>query len=905
MPTLSIDWERSPRIIIVDAPDTEISAQQIVDICRDAEDDVENSSYARLVEASGKEPLGGGTTVGITVEMQNAKIGFADRTTKLETGTVTTPDTDGRTLTDSTALFETNLVEIGDLVVNVTDGSHTTIIEVTSETSVLTTGLSGGTDDQFESADAYEVWEVIPCEITGGNVVAIDSVGAELEPLFPTFGVYAKVSKASTGTLSEQGDIQHASYDGSVHVDVTSIISGSAYPSGNSANPVNNWPDAVVINAREGFDQYSVERSTTLDNAEDYTDASFVGKSIIDTVLTIPASTLLDKAEFFNVSLEGSLGDVTIMQNCFLGETNTLNDVQGVIENCSIGPAKLTLGGTSVDLVRFVDCRGAGSALSPPTINCGGDGPEVDIQGYIGQLNIENKTGNSVFEISINGKLILDETVTGGVFFINGSGTLENNSTVPPENIVNNLIQGIHLSELWKWQGLETDNPMTVTPSSRAVADSSVSAVITGDGTTSSIVTRTNTGISLNLPLSTSLLNIGALTAQPIFTRASTATHINAGLVVTAAIDEPRFEDAGLLIEESRTNLVLRSKEFSNTAGGEGWIHFSCTVTANQTNGPEAALTADQITADSGDTSTSMPKVFPNTGAPPRFTLTSGVTYTASVFAKAGTHDKIQLTFFTSTHPATTYANFDLTNGVLGTVGATCTATIDLVGNGWYRCTMTSEATATQSAGGVLYGLVETLAADRNVGFSSAAGTEDVYLWGAQVEAGEFATSYIETTTAQVTRSADFFSYDTDNFVEDFTGGVYAEITPLFGSTISNNAVVVNCTNALVGPMYILDDTTQKVVVGDGTNTNSVDPTFVGGTTFKCATRWSDQTGEIQSIASGVATAAGSYDGAFARTAGTLYIGSDSTGNHLNGNIKGVKVYVVDPTELQLVIDTT
>ena len=108
MPTLSIDWELSPRIIIVDLPDTEITAQDLVDQLRDAEDDVQNTNYEQIVKASGKEDLGGGTLVGITVELQNAKVGFKDRTNKLESGTVTTPDTTGKVLTDSTALFHSS-----------------------------------------------------------------------------------------------------------------------------------------------------------------------------------------------------------------------------------------------------------------------------------------------------------------------------------------------------------------------------------------------------------------------------------------------------------------------------------------------------------------------------------------------------------------------------------------------------------------------------------------------------------------------------------------------------------------------------------------------------------------------------------------------------------------------------
>jgi len=44
--------------------------------------------------------------------------------------------------------------------------------------------------------------------------------------------------------------------------------------------------------------------------------------------------------------------------------------------------------------------------------------------------------------------------------------------------------------ELWKWEGLESGNAMTVTPASRAVSDGTMSATLTGDGITTKTVSR-------------------------------------------------------------------------------------------------------------------------------------------------------------------------------------------------------------------------------------------------------------------------------------------------------------------------------------------------------------------------------------------------------------------------------
>ena len=78
--------------------------------------------------------------------------------TPLETGTVTTADATGVTLTDTAATFQTNGVEVGDVVYNSTDGGAGIVTSITSETVlVCAAGLAGGTNDDFGSGDSYEV----------------------------------------------------------------------------------------------------------------------------------------------------------------------------------------------------------------------------------------------------------------------------------------------------------------------------------------------------------------------------------------------------------------------------------------------------------------------------------------------------------------------------------------------------------------------------------------------------------------------------------------------------------------------------------------------------------------------------------------------------------------------------
>jgi len=240
------------------------------------------------------------------------------------------------------------------------------------------------------------------------------------------------------------------------------------------------------------------------------------------------------------------------------------------------------------------------------------------------------------------------------------------------------------------------------------------------------------------------------------FTRASSAYRVNeSGLLESVATDVARFDHdpltgarRGFLIEESRTNSALQSESLTDAFAAEN-VSFS----ANATTAPDGAATADKMVSGTG----SVEWHRANQGS---ITVTN-TTHTLSIWVKAAGHSHGFIDIYEGDGSGFSDSFvFNLDTGTAGSSlfgGIIDSTDIEEWPDGWYRVWVVF----TPAAGSQFRFDPGIARSDGIRNQFEGNGTDGLYYWGWQVEAGAFPTSYIKTTSASATRAADVASLDT------------------------------------------------------------------------------------------------------------------------------------------------
>ena len=398
----------------------------------------------------------------------------------------------------------------------------------------------------------------------------------------------------------------------------------------------------------------------------------------------------------------------------------------------------------------------------------------------------------------------------------------------------------------------------------------------------------------------------GTLDPRVTFTRSTTARYYNSsGVLTTAAINAPRFDynpstlaPLGLLIEQSSTNLLTYSQDFSNVI----WTKNNSTITTGADIAPDGTQTAQMLVEATGTVTPFLNEVAVKTA--------SAITHTYSSYIKANqrTYAWTQLSDGFG-NGARVY--FNLSTGVISTAAALVgtgftspSATITSVGNGWYRCTIT----ATSNTALTIAGYTGISNNGSTVTYTGN-GTSGIYIWGAQIETGSFATSYIPTTSAQVTRAADNASMTGTNFSSWFNQGqgtVYSEIASFTTFALGNNRVgwQIDSGSGFTN-RYVYNQTSSAmtVIVGGSVQANFSIPAPAAKAFTKNAFAY--QTSLFNDSYNG--TALSTITSGSIPTVSRLILGDDAISNStpLNGWIKKFAFYPQALTSAQLQALTT
>jgi hypothetical protein len=280
------------------------------------------------------------------------------------------------------------------------------------------------------------------------------------------------------------------------------------------------------------------------------------------------------------------------------------------------------------------------------------------------------------------------------------------------------------------------------------------------------------TGTSGSIYIFNSQLNIGS-TAKPYFP-------------TTDRLNVPRltYQNGGggcpsLLLEKQSTNLVQYSEQFDNAAWGKDGNNG---VVSNTITSPDGTQNADTLQCTSASNQLNIYQVL---------ILSSSTQYVYSVWFKKKNTNNVEIYAFSTISPTGFIArvSVDFDNGTITQISGSG-AKIDAFSNGWFRVSLPYTSTSTSISHGIYY---------------PTNGVNDVYAWGAQVEASSYPTSYIPTTSASATRVKDAcYKTGVSSLIGQTEGTLFADVNWVVKSesgspivsilTINNNvANVDNC----------------------------------------------------------------------------------------------------------------
>lgn len=227
------------------------------------------------------------------------------------------------------------------------------------------------------------------------------------------------------------------------------------------------------------------------------------------------------------------------------------------------------------------------------------------------------------------------------------------------------------------------------------------------------------------------------------FTRTTIASYYNLyGLVAFAPVNEPRLNydpsdltaPPGILLEAAATNLLLRSQDFTNGSWVVHTVAGDIVVNIAPVAAPDGTMTANKIEDLEVTTDAWLSQAVT--------VANDALTRTLSIFLREGNATNTTISCVLSGG-----SGVNVSADIDWSAGTTSAGTLTQIGeDGWFRLAL---PLANNTSGNTTFTVNIRPAGTTNaaVGY--------VYAWGAQLETGAVATSYIATAGSAVIRAAD------------------------------------------------------------------------------------------------------------------------------------------------------
>jgi hypothetical protein len=306
----------------------------------------------------------------------------------------------------------------GQLIVS---GSGSVTITVTTNTPTLVSTLSGIGDATLSLSTNTPILGAL----AGGIASASISISGSLEP-------YATGSLAGFAKLAGDAVVE-ADYGGAVYL-ADYGTDGVEYPAGVATYPVKTLAAADALAARYGLRKYFVQGDYTM--VENYSNVAFYGWGPLQFCKFDLNGVSLDTVSFSNMTLTGTLNADRVagsgwqsslakvdFSGCYLHE---ISNLEGTLRDCQID------GATSVSPGGWISSSGTiieGDYTVFDLQSTADTAVSMDIES--GWAQFANAVDGCLIELNVKGgEVSLDASCTGGEYYIEGVGTLFNDSAM-------------------------------------------------------------------------------------------------------------------------------------------------------------------------------------------------------------------------------------------------------------------------------------------------------------------------------------------------------------------------------------------------------------------------------------------------------------------------------------------